>query len=227
MQELLKRIQIRVNEKIYVKDPESSELGRNLVNESIIIIHKLGIEAFTFKKLATALGTAESTIYRYFENKHKLLIYLLAWFWGWLEYEIVLITMNISDPEEKIRKTIETLSDPLKDEMEHEHVDLKILHEIVISESAKSFLTKDVDAENEIGFFGNYKRICERFIKNIEELNPGYPFSKTLALTTVQCVNQHRFFAIHFPNITNISPQGKELGRFLSDMVLKTIKQSK
>jgi AcrR family transcriptional regulator len=227
MQELLRNIQIRVNEHLYMKDPESSELGKNIVIESTKIIRELGIEAFTFKKLATELGTTESTIYRYFENKHKLLLYLLSWYWGWLEYEIVLTTMNIDNPTERLRKTIETISDPLKNNMEHRLVDLALLHQIVIAESPKSFLTKEVEAENEIGFFVNYKRICQRIIKNIEEINPEYPFTKTLALTIIQCANQHRFFAVHFPKLTNISPDGRELSGFLSDLVLNSIQKSK
>ncbi len=227
MRELLKNIQIRVNERIYLKDPESSDLGRSIINHSIKLIHELGIESFTFKKLAFALNTTESTVYRYFENKHNLLLYILSWYWGWLEYEIVLSTMNISDPTDRIQKTIEAISDPLKNELVHNYVDLKGLHEIVIAESPKSFLTKEVDLENEIGFFVNYKRICDRIVKNIQEINSEYPYSKTLALTIIQCANQHRFFASHFPNLTNISSEGKELHAFLSDLVLKTIQNNK
>ncbi|NJN25430.1 MAG: TetR/AcrR family transcriptional regulator [Cyclobacteriaceae bacterium] len=229
MQDLLRNIQIRVNEHIYLKDPESSEIGRKMLNESIGMIHELGIEAFTFKKLATALGTTESTIYRYFENKHNLLVYLLAWYWGWLEYEIVLITMNIEDPAERLQKTIESISDPLKGQLRHDLIDLKLLYEIVIAESPKSFLTKEVDVENEIGFFVNYKRICERIVKNIEEIDSSYPFARTLALTIVQCANQHRFFAMHFPNLTEISPQGTGTGTavFLTDLVLKSLQNNK
>jgi AcrR family transcriptional regulator len=84
MQELIKNIQIKVNNNIYLKDPESSEIGKNIIANSIDMIHEIGLEGFTFKKLSKALHTTESTIYRYFENKHKLLIYLISWYWvGW------------------------------------------------------------------------------------------------------------------------------------------------
>ncbi len=78
MQELLKTVQIRVNDRIYAKDPDSSDLGRNIINESVEIIHEIGFDAFTFKKLAISLGTTESTVYRYFDNKHRLLVYLTS-----------------------------------------------------------------------------------------------------------------------------------------------------
>ena len=83
MQELLKNIQITVNDKIFIKDPEHSEIGKSIIKSSMEMIHTMGMERFTFKKLATELGTTESTIYRYFENKHMLLIYLISWYWGW------------------------------------------------------------------------------------------------------------------------------------------------
>ena len=107
MHELLKNIQIKVNDKLYLKDPESSDLGKSMIKHSIEMIHAMGMEAFTFKKLAIKLGTTESTVYRYFENKHKLLIYLISWYWGWLEYEMVLKSMNIADPVEKLKNLIE------------------------------------------------------------------------------------------------------------------------
>ena len=48
MQELLKNIQIKVNNNIYIKDPESSEIGKNIIANSIDMIHDFGLEGFTF-----------------------------------------------------------------------------------------------------------------------------------------------------------------------------------
>ena len=223
MQELLKSLQVKVSDKCFIKDPESSEIGRDIVNTSIKMIHGMGLEAFTFKKLANELGTTESTIYRYFENKHKLLIYLMSWFWGWLEYEMVLTSANIIDPVERLKNTIEAICDPLKNGLEHEHIDLQPLHEIVVEESPKVFLTRDVDMENESGLFANYKRISERLINGIKEINPDYPFASTLASIIINSSHQQRFLAIHFPSLTEIDPSGDSLGEFLADVVLNTI----
>lgn len=223
MQELLKNIQIKVNDKIYIKDPESSGLGKSIIHASIEMIHTMGLEAFTFKKLAIELHTTESTIYRYFENKHKLLIYLIAWYWGWLEYEMVLNTINIADPAEKLKNTIETISYPLKNNIEHEHINLKHLHEIIVEESLKAFLTKEVDIENENGLFSNYKRINDRLISNIKEINPNYKYANALASIIINSSNQQRFLVLHFPSLTDIEMDGSDLGAFLSNIVLKTI----
>ena len=48
MQNLLSNLKITINEKLYVKDPETSELGRNILKNSIILIDEIGFEAFTF-----------------------------------------------------------------------------------------------------------------------------------------------------------------------------------
>ena len=223
MQELLKNIQVKVNNRIYIKDPESSEIGRKIVRASVTMLHQMGLEAFTFKKLAHQLGTTESTIYRYFENKHKLLIYLLSWYWGWLEYEMVLTSANIADPIEKLQNTIETISDPLKYDIEHDYLDLRALYELVIEESQKAFLTKEVDLENKDGLFANFKRINERLIRNINEINSEFKFANTLTSMIVNSSIQQRFIALHFPNLTDIDKKGTNLGRFLFEIVLKTI----
>ena len=75
MQNLLSNFKITINEKLYVKDPETSELGRNILQNSIILIDEMGFEAFTFKKLGEKIQSNESSIYRYFENKLHLVCY--------------------------------------------------------------------------------------------------------------------------------------------------------
>ena len=106
MQNLLSNLKITINDKLYVKDPETSELGRNILKNSIILIDEIGFEAFTFKKLGEKIQSNESSIYRYFENKHKLLVYLTSWYWSWIEYRLAFATTNVSNPIEKLEKAI-------------------------------------------------------------------------------------------------------------------------
>ena len=72
MEQLLSSIKIQINEKLYVKDPETSALGKKIIQESIVLIDNIGFDNFTFKKLGEKIGSNESSIYRYFENTHKL-----------------------------------------------------------------------------------------------------------------------------------------------------------
>jgi len=46
MNDLLLSLKIQVNDKIYVKDPETSSLGRKIIQESIILIDEIGFENF-------------------------------------------------------------------------------------------------------------------------------------------------------------------------------------
>jgi len=92
MQNLLNNFNIVINEKLYVKNPETSDLGKKIIEQSIILIDEIGFDAFTFKKLGEKIKSNESSIYRYFENKHKLLLYLSSWYWSWMEYKLVFST---------------------------------------------------------------------------------------------------------------------------------------
>ena len=65
-----------LDEHLYSKNPESTALGKKIVEQSIVMIDSLGFEAFTFKKLGDNIGSNESSIYRYFKSKHALLLYL-------------------------------------------------------------------------------------------------------------------------------------------------------
>ena len=104
------QLQIKMNENLFLRNPEHTELGRNIIKHSIQLISQYGFEAFTFKKLAEDIGTTEAGIYRYFENKHLLLIYIIAWYWGWLEYQISFRTNNVTDPVVKLKKIIKLLA---------------------------------------------------------------------------------------------------------------------
>ena len=51
MKNLLSSIKISVPEKIFLKDPESSDLGKRIIGNSIVLIDDIGFDNFTFKKL--------------------------------------------------------------------------------------------------------------------------------------------------------------------------------
>jgi len=83
---------------LYLKDPLQSKLGKKIISHSILLLDEVGFESFTFKKLAKAMGSNETSLYRYFENKHLLLLFLVVWYWNWVSYLIDYNTKNIEDP---------------------------------------------------------------------------------------------------------------------------------
>ena len=205
MQHILSNIKITINEKLYVKDPETSELGRNNLKKSIELIDKIGFEAFTFKKLGEQIQSNESSIYRYFENKHKLLMYLSSWYWSWMEYRIIFATANVIDPFQKLEKAIQIVTENIADDEATPYINEQLLHRIIIEEFTKTMRTKNVDDENKAGFFLVYKRVINRLVSIIEEINPDYAYSKSLASTVVESALHQQFLKQHLKTITNFS----------------------
>ena len=162
MDRLLSTIKIQVNENLYNKDPETSELGKKIIENSIKLIHEIGVEAFTFKKLGKEIQSNESSIYRYLENKHKLLLYLTSWYWSWIEYQLVFSTFNVNSPTEKIEKSIEILTQTISQDSNYGHINEVLLNQIIINEFSKSYLTKEVDSENKEGYFSVFKILVKR-----------------------------------------------------------------
>lgn len=222
MQELFTSFKITINDKLYVKDPETSELGKKIIQNSIILIDEIGFESFTFKKLGAKIQSNESSIYRYFTNKHKLLVYLSSWYWSWVEYNLVFATNNISNPIEKLVKGIKIVTQKIEDDQKTPHIDESILNKIIISEFTKTLLTKEVDEENKEGFFAVYKRVIYRIIEMIEEVNPNYPFAKSLASSIVEGNLHQNYLKDHFKSITNLSDDNL-ITEFYLDIIKKVV----
>ena len=74
-------IKFSLNNSLYSRDPQNTELGQRILKHSIILIDEIGLENFTFKKLAFEIESTEASMYRYFENKHQLLLFLTSLLW--------------------------------------------------------------------------------------------------------------------------------------------------
>jgi len=198
-------IKITLNEKLYLRDPQGSDLGQRIIKHSILLIEEIGFEAFTFKKLSVAMKSTEASVYRYFENKHLLLLYLVTWYWQWVQYLIEVATMNMQDPKEKLRTIIHTLVHASKDNPSIEYVNESVLHRVVIAEGSKAYHTKSVDAENKEGFFLSYKQLIQLISETIVECQPSFPYPHALASNLFEMRNNHIFFAQHLPRLTDVS----------------------
>jgi len=198
-------VKISLNDGLYLKEPQDSKLGRKIIQYSIVLIDEFGFESFTFKKLAEKINSTEASIYRYFENKHLLLIFLVNWYWEWVSYLIAINTMNILDPRKRIGIIIHSFVSAPKDNPGIEYVNESKLHNIVISEGMKAYHTKEVDSENSKGFFSSYKNLANSVSKVITEINPKFPYPFALATNLFEMSNNHIYFAKHLPRLTDIS----------------------
>ncbi|MGC6526269.1 MAG: TetR/AcrR family transcriptional regulator [Flavobacteriaceae bacterium] len=217
-------LQIKISSTFYVKDPESSTLGRHIISKSIEMINALGFEAFTFKKLGNAIGSNESSVYRYFSNKHMLLVYLLNWYWSWMDYKIVLQTSNLNNAKDKINKAVELLVADVKQDSDFSFINEILLHRIIITESSKIYHNKDVDNENEKGFYKTYKQVVQRVSDFILDFNPKYKYPHMLVSTIIEGAHHQRYFAEHLPSLTDVEEGQNNIIRFYTNLVFNTLK---
>ncbi len=227
MQEILSNLTIKVSEGLYQINPQTSKLGKNIVVNSVTMIDEIGFEKFNFKKLGEEIGSPEASIYRYFKSKNQLLTYLISWYWGWMEYRLVLEITNIESADIRLTKSIALIASNTNEQILIEGIDIKKLHQIIISESIKSYLTKDVDKANKEGAFHNYKQFVERISKIIQEINPEYTYPQMLITTIVEGVHLQVFFADHLPRLTNKLETPNYISDFYINLAINTIKGNK
>lgn len=197
------QVSFNVSDKLYLRDPESSELGRKIVQNAINLIYSLGYEHFTFKKLAAEIHTTEAGIYRYFENKHRLLLYILNWYWSYLNWLVVFQVNKIPSHEEKICTILDILTHRLPDDSGNATFNKKNLNEIVIRESNKAYLIKEVTEINKEHVFKPYKELCSKIADIIQGYCPSYPFPRSLSSTIIEEAHHQQFFANKLPKLTD------------------------
>jgi AcrR family transcriptional regulator len=224
MPSFLTNVRIDVSDKIFLKDPNTSDLGKDILQKGLIMIDELGLEKFTFKKLAGEIGTTESAVYRYFENKHKLLHYYVSWYWGWLEYNLAFGTANIDSGKKRLETAIKIITRDLND-VKTAPFDLNCLQRVIIAEGAKSYLTKSVDDENKDGLFIQFKNLCERMSQMILQLAPKYPFAHSLASLFIESHLDQLYFSEHLPSICDLNGNDNTRFKFYNNLIFSSIEK--
>jgi len=219
------QIHIVISDELYTKNPESSELGKKIVSRSIEMIDELGFECFTFKKLGQSIGSNESSIYRYFESKHMLLVYLNCWYWSWVEYKLVFATANVLSKEDKLSAAINILTRKVDADNSFSYIDEVILNRIIIAESSKAYHTKNIASENEKGYYKVYKRVVQRVSNFVTEINPSFEFPHMLISTVIEGSHNQRYFSEHLPSLTDVKEGEHVIVKFYTDLVFKVIQK--
>jgi hypothetical protein len=220
------QLSFKVNDHIYLRDPESSELGKQIVKNAIDLIQELGFEHFTFKKLATKISTTEASIYRYFENKHRLLLYILNWYWSYMEFLVDFTLQNIQDPKEKLTKIIDLFTQALPESVNLLDYNKYYLNQIVLSESSKVYLVKEVKEINSFQVFKPYKDLCNKIADVMLSLNPTYSFSRSLSSTLIETAHSQQYFSKNLPRLTDVlnDQDEKFVFNFLDQLVFSALK---
>jgi hypothetical protein len=151
------------------------------------------------------------------------MLYLSSWYWGWIEYKLVFATSNVINPMDKLKKAIAIVTEKVNDDTATAHINEAVLNKIIIQEFTKTLLTKEVDEENKEGFFIVYKRIINRIVEIINEVNPDYAFAKSFASSIVEGALHQHFLKNHLKTITNCNETIKVTDYYI-DLVEKTLR---
>jgi AcrR family transcriptional regulator len=223
MQDFNSKISVKIQDSVYIKNPESSDLGEKIIKGGIEILFELGFEDFTFKKLAKHISSTEASIYRYFESKHQLLSYLVCWYWGWTEYKLMFGIANLPSNEEMLKKAIEILTGPVQLDKSYSNIDEIKLNQIINRDFSKIYLNTHVDRDNAEGYFLPYKSVVARVSDIVMAINPKFEFPHMLITTIIEGAHHQRFFAEHLPRLTDVIIGEDAVTKFYNELVFKTI----
>ena len=133
---------------LHLRDPGASTIGGRILSEGLALMTEIGLEAFTFKKLAERAECTEATIYKYFPNKQRLLQYYFQLYWMWLDTHCQQEGRTLDDPWERVQGDIRSLCGIWSKDAMAAQLDPVALRALVIVEGSKSFLHRNVDEDN-------------------------------------------------------------------------------
>ncbi len=218
-----RNLNISVTQKVFIKNPDSSDLGKKIISGAIDLIEDLGFEEFTFKKLANHISSTEASIYRYFESKHYLLVYLVVYYWAWQEYRLQLRLTNIECAKERLERALTVLTEKIEEDSDFSRINEVKLNRIVSKESSKIYMNKAVEKDNEMGYFGQYKAVVQLVSDLILEINPTFKYPHMLVSTVIEGAHHQRFFAEHLPRLTDFIEGEDTVTTFYKGLVMNTI----
>ncbi len=222
------RYHLEPDRSLFLRDPAPSAIGARILVEGLALMNVLGLEAFTFKKLAIKAHCTEVTIYNYFPNKHRLLQYYFQLYWLWLDTHCQQEGRLLKDPIERIHGDIRALCGLWPKDTLIAQLDPAILRELVIVEGSKSFLHRNVDADNKLKLFQPYKDLCahiaselkayDRRLVGVKHKSCKQP--RSFATTLIEMAHSLEFAMVHLPALTELSAKRdrKRLAGFLIDL---------
>jgi hypothetical protein len=147
------------------------------------------------------------------------------WYWSWIEFKLELLTTNVSSAEEKLDKAVQLLTEQVKEDDTFTFINQVTLNKIIIAESAKAYHTKQVDKENEKGFYKTYKRVVQRVCDFVLEINPQFKFPHMLVSTIIEGAHHQRFFSEHLPSLTDFEEGKNNIVEFYKQLTKDALKQ--
>ena len=219
------QVKFDINDRIYLRNPENSEVGKLMIKKAIDLIYTLGFEQFTFKKLAAEINSTEATIYRYFENKHRLLLYILNWYWSYMEFLLTFKLENVSDTKEQLKSIVYLLTHELAESTGQFDYNKKYINQIVIAESSKVYLVKEVAEINKNEVFKPSTHLCAKIAEVISAHKPSYKFPRSLSTTLIETSHHQQYFSVNLPKLTDAETKSDTefTSIFIEDFLFKVL----
>jgi len=100
------------------------------------------------------------------------------------------------------------------------------LNQIVLSESSKVYLIKEVKEINSYQVFKPYKDLCNKISEVMLSLNPTYTYSRSLSSTLIETAHSQQYFSKNLPRLTDISTDKDEkfVFNYLKQLVFSALK---
>lgn len=149
------------------------------------------------------MGSTEASVYRYFENKYKLLSYLVAWYWDYMHFLILLDIRNIEDPKRKMNIMIDTLVLVKNNTATPDYINIGLLHTIVVENASKVYHNKQVDTLIKEGYYMNLQKLVNTIARNILEINPEFQYPKSIATNVIDLSLNSEYYIEHLPGLTD------------------------
>ena len=145
-----------------------------------------------------------------------------------MEFLLVFKLQNVTDTKAKLETVVELLSNDLSESSGQFDYNKKYLNQIVISESSKAYLVKDVKEINKDEVFKPYKDLCSKIANIITDYDPTYKFPRSLSSTLIETSHTHQFFSNFLPKLTDSENVKDEnfTYKFLYDLVFKVLKKN-
>ena len=213
---------LRPDPALSLRDPEQTALGRSMLVGGLELMNEVGLEAFTFRKLALRLGSTEASLYKYFPNKHRLLQYYFQLYWLWLRQLCGREVERSLDPNDALRRSVEAICGVWPRDLPELQLDPRALRLLVIEEGMKSYLHKNVDADNAKRLFAPYKALSAFLAERLTACRRGVPMPRSFATTVIEMAHSLPFAMEHLPSLTELSSR-KDLRQLARHLLHRTV----
>ncbi|HQV50815.1 MAG: TetR/AcrR family transcriptional regulator [Flavobacteriales bacterium] len=209
--------QLAPDTSLHLRDPAASAVGGRILSEGLALMNELGLEAFTFRKLADRAECTEATIYNYFTNKQRLLQYYFQLYWMWLDTHCQQEGHTLTDPWARVQGDIHALCGIWSKDALAAQLDPVALRDLVLVEGSKSFMHRNVDEDNKLKLFQPYKDLCSHLAKELKACDRSCKHPRTFATTLIEMAHSLEFAMDHLPALTELSGAGdrRKLAGFL------------